>query len=261
LLAVVYAERRRVARNQMRREPAEDVVPATRISAMAGSLLHECPQCRPGRPVDQFLEYAEILHLFPPLYAFGVGPAVIRAKRRFKTENSGEKMLSQKRPSVTVALMVCGLLGVSAAHAQGPSCFTAASLQGNYAVIGTYGANVAIAFGMRYFDGNGNLTGTYVVNEPKAGSTTGERVIVSGTQKGSYTVNCDGTGVINRTITLPDGSTQVQADDFIITATFREGWVLIATSMMDAQRVPSAVVTGGIFLTRSYTRLPDRPQQ
>jgi hypothetical protein len=66
-------------------------------------------------------------------------------------------------------------------------CYTAASLKGTYAVLGTYGANVALALGVRQFDGNGNLTGTFTLNEPDPTSTTGGRKIVTGTQVGTYT--------------------------------------------------------------------------
>jgi len=70
-------------------------------------------------------------------------------------------------------------------------CYTIASLNGQYAITGTYGANVAVALAMRYFDYKGNLTGTFVVDEPTPGSSTGARTIVTGTQVGTYTVNCD----------------------------------------------------------------------
>jgi hypothetical protein len=172
------------------------------------------------------------------------------------------KMSDQRKWFVQALLVVFGMFGASVGKAQTPTCFTVASLQGTYAVVGTYGANVAVAFGIRNFDGNGNLTGTFVVNEPKAGSTTGERALVTGTQKGTYTVNCDGTGVITRVLTVTGGGTTLQMDDFMITAapSFR-GVALIATTLVDAQRVPSSIVSRGIFLTRTYTRLPDQPPQ
>ncbi len=47
--------------------------------------------------------------------------------------------------------------------------------------------------------------------------TTGERTIVTGTQTGTYTVNCDGTGVVTRVFTLSDGNTVKETEDFIIT--------------------------------------------
>jgi hypothetical protein len=169
-----------------------------------------------------------------------------------------------KHLSAPAALILISFFGVSAANAANPPCYNLASLQGQYALIGTYGANVAKAFGMRYFDGNGNLTGPFVLNEPTAGSTTGDRTIISGTQTGTYTVNCDGTGVITTMLTTSTGVTATQLYDFVITGAIVQGGsfgVIIATSIVDAQRTPSAIVPGGIFLTRAYTRLPDRPSQ
>lgn len=160
-----------------------------------------------------------------------------------------------------IAALIVSFVGVPAAKAD-PQCFTVDSLDGNYAVIGTYGANVALAFGIRHFDGNGNLTSTFVLNEPTPGSTTGARTIITGTQIGTYTINCDGTGVFTRNLTASNGVTATQMDNFVITKAkvvhSRDGKDrLIATAIVDAQQTPSAIVAGGIFLTRSYTRLPD----
>lgn len=156
---------------------------------------------------------------------------------------------------------IFGLLGASAAANAQPRCFTLASLQGAYAVVGNYGANVAITLGTRIFDGNGNLTGSFVINEPTPGSTSGERTIVTGTQKGTYAVNCDGTGTITRTLQASNGVTATVMDDFVITSAIPGFYSqLLATSVSDAQRTPAALVPGGIFLTRSYTRLPNRSQ-
>jgi len=158
---------------------------------------------------------------------------------------------------VAAAIVTWFGFGIPAAKADETHCYTVASLEGTYAVIGTYGANVALALAVRHFDGEGNLRGTFTLNEPTPGSTTGGRTIVTGTNVGTYTVNCDGTGVFTRILTASNGVTATQMDDFVITkATMREGG-LIATALEDAQRTPSAIVAGGIFLIRSYTRRPD----
>jgi hypothetical protein len=157
------------------------------------------------------------------------------------------------------ALVFIGFISVSTAKAD-PKCYTVASLKGTYAAIGTYGSNIAMALAIRHFDGNGNLTGTFTLNEPTPGSTTGARTIITGTQVGTYTVNCDGTGVFTRLLTASNGVTTTQQDDFVITRAAggdRGDDHFIATAIQDAQRTPSAIVPGGIFLTRSYTRLPD----
>ena len=133
-------------------------------------------------------------------------------------------MLSKKRLFAATALVFLGFLGVSRAKASpakadddDTKCYTAASLNGTYAVVATYGSNVALALAIRHFDGKGNLTGTFTLNEPDPASSTGGRKIVTGTQVGTYTVNCDGTGVITRTVTASNGVTATQMDDFVIT--------------------------------------------
>jgi hypothetical protein len=163
-----------------------------------------------------------------------------------------------KTKIVIVAAAIVTGFGIPAAKADETHCYTVASLEGTYAVVATYGANVAIALAVRHFDGEGNLRGTFTVNEPTPGSTTGGRTIVTGTNVGTYTVNCDGTGVFTRTLTASNGVMTTQMDDFVITmATIHEDGQLIATALEDAQRTPSAIVPGGIFLIRSYTRRPD----
>jgi hypothetical protein len=135
-------------------------------------------------------------------------------------------------------------------------CYTLESLQGNFAVTGNYADYRAASMGTRSLDGAGNLQENFVVNQPTAGSATGQRTIVNGTQSGTYSVNCDGTGVFTRTVALPDGTKSSETDDFLITrAVLRDG-KLIATAIVDAQREPSTLVPGNYFLTRSHTRLP-----
>lgn len=88
---------------------------------------------------------------------------------------------------------------------------------------------------------------------------------MTGSQAGTHTVNCNGTGVISRILTQSNGTSSLGVDDFVITgaivstngSAYTTNWSLVATSIIDAQRTPSAIVPGGIFLTRSYTRLPD----
>jgi len=168
-------------------------------------------------------------------------------------------MFNKKSLFVAAELIFISFLGVSAANAENPQCYTLASLEGNYALVGTYGANLAISLSVRVYDGNGNLSSIFLVNEPKVGSTTGERTIVNGTQTGTYTVNCDGTGTFTRFVTEADGSKGTVMDDFLITGAIVKHGQFIAIAIQDAMRVPSFAVAGGIFLIHSLTRLPDRP--
>jgi hypothetical protein len=173
-----------------------------------------------------------------------------------------KNMFSKKKSLfVPAALILTSFLGVSAASAQ-PPCYTTASLQGSYSIIGNYGANLAISLATEYLDGKGNLTRTAVINEPTPGSTTGDRTIVTTTQTGTYIVNCNGTGTFSRNGTSSNGIKIVGVDDFVITGavvTDGFGGTIVATTIVDAQRIPSLIVMGGIFLTRTHTRLPDRP--
>jgi hypothetical protein len=49
-------------------------------------------------------------------------------------------------------------MGVSTANAEDSQCYTVESLEGSWALIATYGANVAMAFGERSVGENGNFT-------------------------------------------------------------------------------------------------------
>jgi hypothetical protein len=172
--------------------------------------------------------------------------------------DQGEKtMFSKKHLFVPAALIVTSFLGVSAASAQDPACpYTLLSLQGSYAVVVNYGANVALGLQPESLDGKGNLTRTGINNQPTAGSTTGQRTIANVTSTGTYTVNCDGAGTITRIVTRADGAKASASDDFVVTEAIEKDGRLIATTIIDAQRDPSVIVPGGIFVTRTHTLLP-----
>jgi PKD domain len=167
-------------------------------------------------------------------------------------------MFSKKNLVTPAALILTSFLGMSAAYAQTTPCpYTLASLQGSYAVVVNYGANVALGLQPESLDGKGNLTRTGINNQPTAGSTTGQRTITNVTSTGTYTVNCNGTGTITRIVTRADGTTAAASDDFVITGAMAQNGQLIATTIVDAQRDPSVIVPGGIFVTRTHTLLPN----
>jgi hypothetical protein len=167
-------------------------------------------------------------------------------------------MLNKRSLFVTATLASFSLLGASAAKAdEDAQCYTLASLHGTYVVVTSYTGDIAAAFGVRQLDGEGNLTGTFTLNEPEAGSTTGGRTIVTGTQMGTYTVNCDGTGVITRVVKASNGVTGTQQDDFVITRAIRVHGHLLATAIHDIERTASLLVPGGLLVTRDYTLRPD----
>ena len=167
-------------------------------------------------------------------------------------------MLNKKNWLTRTGFVFASLLGVVAANAQDPACpYNIASIQGTFATVAPYGNSIAVSLAVRIADGKGNINATFITNQPLAGSTTGERTITSGANKATYTVNCDGSGFTNRIATLPDGTTSIGVDDFLITKSALRNGQLIATEIQDAQRTPSAIVLGGVFLTRNMTLRPD----
>ena len=165
-------------------------------------------------------------------------------------------MFNIKRLFALAAPMAATIIAGSIAHAQSPGCYTLESLHGSYAVANTYGANVALGLQAEDLDGKGNLTRTGILNQPTAGSATGERTVGTVTSNGTYTVNCNGAGTITRIVTRPDGSTAAASDDILITEASEQGGRLIAITFVDVQRDPSVILPGGVFLTRVHTRRP-----
>ncbi len=135
-----------------------------------------------------------------------------------------------------------------------PSPYSLASFEGDYAVVGTYSANVARLIGTYHADGKGNIEGTAKVNLPGAGNS---RVVVGISYAGTYTVSDDGTGVIYFTVDLPGGGTETATLDLVFTKAEILDGVKVATEIATAQREPSMVVNGQ-FVTHISTRRPSR---
>jgi hypothetical protein len=133
--------------------------------------------------------------------------------------------------------------------------YSLASLNGNYAFVGTYAANIASNLGVVTFDGGGDAKGSVLVNQP---AENGSRTIVKVGLTGTYSVNGDGTGTVSFTVIFADGHSSDVTEDFVITrAELRDG-TLLATSIFEAQEQPSVVLSGDVFVTHTYTRRPDR---
>jgi hypothetical protein len=166
-------------------------------------------------------------------------------------------MINKRFALAPVAMVLMTFGGIVPVHAQAvPACYTVESLQGSFGSTGTYGANLALAIAVRLFDSAGNMTSPFVINQPLAGSTTGERSLLTGTNTATYAVNCDGSGVVTRVATA--GGVQIPAfDDFLITEGAVQNGKLIAMTIVDTQRIPSGLVPGGVFLSRRYTRRPN----
>ncbi len=119
-----------------------------------------------------------------------------------------------------------------------------------------HGSRAGLGIQAEILDGKGGLTSTGPLNQPTAGSATSQRTVAAVTSNGTYSVNCNGTGTINRIVNRPDGNTATASDDFIITRGIEKSGKLIATTIIDVQRDPSVILLGGVFLTRVHTLRP-----
>ena len=132
--------------------------------------------------------------------------------------------------------------------------YSQASLSGTYSFVGTYAANIAANFGVVTFDGTGSAKGAVTVNQP---GPAGSRTIVKVTLSGTYTVQSDGTGTIQFTVTLPSGTTSDVSEDFVITSAENRKGTLLATTIFEAQEQPSVIISGDVFVVHNYIRRPD----
>jgi hypothetical protein len=162
---------------------------------------------------------------------------------------------------IIVGTSVLAWASAQAVVAQAPNVpsahtYSLASLQGDYAVLNHYGANLALGIGTEQFDGNGKCKGSLLLNRP---TSTGARELVALTSTGTYTVNQDGTGTISLEVTLPDGSIKTATEDFVITRSELIRGVLVGTAISDEQREPSLVLGNGVFVTQNFTRRWEEP--
>lgn len=169
-------------------------------------------------------------------------------------------MRNKKSWAVPAVLISFSLFGAVTLTAGEPRCYTLDSVKGSWTSITEYGAKVGVAYAVRNVDADGNMTGVFVQNQPVVADPTGARLISNGTAKGVYKINCDGTGTVTRTVTSSLGIVTYPVDDFIVTKAVVKGKRLVATEILDAQRTPSALVPGGVFVTRIHTRVPDRAE-
>ena len=170
-------------------------------------------------------------------------------------------MYNNKDLLLAAASIAVGILVVSPTNAQDAPCrYTVASLQGSYTLIGYYAGGIGLALALETIDGEGKMVRTATVNQPMAGSTTGERTRTKTMSTGNYTVNCEGTGTLRRMQTnATTGVTSINESDIIITEAVVKDGQFIATALVSAQATPSAIVPSGVFTSMVYTRLPDAP--
>ncbi len=125
-------------------------------------------------------------------------------------------MFRNKTLFVPATALLCSFIGAATASAQSSTCYAKESIEGSWAIITTYGSNVAMAIAQGTHT-DGRLNRTFTFNSATPGSTTGERTVSTGTNVGTYEVNCDGTGVFTRVATSSTGVVSNQMDDFLIT--------------------------------------------
>ena len=115
-------------------------------------------------------------------------------------------------------------------RAQQQTGFTAASLSGTYALVGTGGAHETASIGIETYDGQGNMTRSLVLNERGSAQN---RHIITITGQGTYSVQTNGMGSTIILNTLPDGTTFSSHLDFVITqATTSANGVKAATEVL-----------------------------
>lgn len=172
-------------------------------------------------------------------------------------------MSNTRRSLVPVLGCILGYFAVAPAstvlaqgHKVNQPAYSLASLRGDYAVVGTYGANVARLIGTYHADGKGYVEGTARVNLPGPGN---DRIVVNISFTGPYTVNPDGTGTLYFTVELPGGGTTPATLDFVFTRSEVLDGTKVATEIATAQREPSSVVNGQ-FVTHIATRRSDTRQ-
>jgi hypothetical protein len=155
---------------------------------------------------------------------------------------------------IVVCLVCAGCCVQMRAQGHGPGArdqYSVASVCGDYSAVATYGPNIARALGFEVMDGHGNIRGAATVNQPGSDNSTRSisRIGISGT----YTVEEDGSGKMDLTITLPGGGSASVSEDFVITKTKTINGALIATEIEDMQEVPSAVIDDSSLVIHRYT--------
>jgi hypothetical protein len=159
---------------------------------------------------------------------------------------------SALRLVAAAAILITAVPAISAEESD-KNIYTLASLQGDYALVGVYGSDVARLNGVFTADGNGSLSGSAQINAPGSG---GQRVLVAVSFAGTYTITPDGLGVIAVTIALPNGATTPATIDLLLTKLAKIRGTSVAVEATTMQREPSSIV-GGEFIAHTVFRRGD----
>ncbi len=131
--------------------------------------------------------------------------------------------------------------------------YTVASMNGEFALVGTYTGGVARQLGVVHFD-DGDVTGFLRVNVQ--GSTPTQRLVVYISFKGVFTIAENGTGVASLKVTYPDGSLHQATLDTLITRAHESKGVKIATEVATMQRETPALSPDSLIVG-TLTRRPE----
>ncbi len=153
-------------------------------------------------------------------------------------------------------VMGCVLMATFWANSVGRAAeckgYTLSSIEGEYAVVGTYAGQLAGLIGVSKTDKNGNVEGSALVNIPGANNA---RLVIPISWVGVQTIYEDGTGTIVLTVTLPN-ATQNVIQDFVVTKAVKIDGGRKATELKTMQREPSGLIAGE-FVTDVLTRRPE----
>ena len=141
---------------------------------------------------------------------------------------------------------------VSAADQDHDQPYSLGSLDGEFALVGTYTGGIARQLGVVHFK-DGDATGYLRVNVQ--GATPAQRVVVYITFAGTTTLADDGSGVATLTVTYPDGTLHPATLDFLVTKAQETRGIKIATEIESMQRETPALSPGALIVG-TLTRRP-----
>jgi hypothetical protein len=157
-----------------------------------------------------------------------------------------------------IALLLAGFIaGPSTVLAQNRDAnqpYTVDSVNGEFALVGTYTGGIARQLGVVHIKGD-EVTGYLRVNVQGAAPT--QRIVVYLSFTGTATIAEDGAGVFTLTVTYPDQSLHDATLDFLITKARESSDVKTATEIAIIQRETPALNPGALIVG-TLTRRPER---
>ena len=163
-------------------------------------------------------------------------------------------MFIHKLPLAFLLLsVIAGSSTVSAQKGDHDQPYSNASVNGEFALVGTYTGGIARQLGVVNIK-DGDVTGFLRVNVQ--GSTPTQRAVVYLTFTGTVAVAEDGTGVVTLTVTYPDQSLHDATLDVLITKAHASMGVKTATELATMQRETPAL-SPGTLIVGTLTRRPE----